>query len=43
MKTEHWKALESVVGTSLNVEEITVAGLEEHSVFSYGVEIQEVM
>ncbi|XP_026216049.1 dynein heavy chain 6, axonemal isoform X2 [Anabas testudineus] len=42
MKAEHWKSLESVVGTSLNVEELTVAVLEEINVFSYGMEIQEV-
>lgn len=42
MKAEHWKTLESVVGTSLNVEELTGAVLEELSVFSYGTEIQEV-
>ncbi|XP_013769554.1 dynein heavy chain 6, axonemal [Pundamilia nyererei] len=42
LKPEHWKTLESLVGTSLNVDELTVAGLEELSVFSYGKEIQEV-
>lgn len=42
MKPEHWRTLESVVGTSLNVEELTVALLEELNVFSYGTEIQEV-
>ncbi|KAI3352270.1 hypothetical protein L3Q82_005249 [Scortum barcoo] len=42
MKPEHWKTLESVVGHSLNVEELTVAVLEEINVFSYGMEIQEV-
>ncbi|XP_070782457.1 dynein axonemal heavy chain 6 [Enoplosus armatus] len=42
MKPEHWKTLESVVGTSLNVEELTVAVLEELNIFSYGMEIQEV-
>lgn len=42
MKPEHWKSLESVVGTSLNVEELTVAVLEEINIFSYGMEIQEV-
>uniref|UniRef100_A0A3P8PCE0 AAA+ ATPase domain-containing protein n=1 Tax=Astatotilapia calliptera TaxID=8154 RepID=A0A3P8PCE0_ASTCA len=42
LKPEHWKTLESLVGTSLNVDELTIAGLEELSVFSYGKEIQEV-
>uniref|UniRef100_A0A7N9AZR1 Dynein, axonemal, heavy chain 6 n=1 Tax=Mastacembelus armatus TaxID=205130 RepID=A0A7N9AZR1_9TELE len=42
MKAEHWKILESVVGSSLNMKELTVAALEELNVFSYGREIQEV-
>ncbi|TDH16419.1 hypothetical protein EPR50_G00020980 [Perca flavescens] len=42
MKPEHWKTLECVVGASLNVEELTVALLEELNVFTYGVNIQEV-
>ncbi|XP_045894233.1 dynein axonemal heavy chain 6-like [Micropterus dolomieu] len=42
MKAEHWKTLESIVGTSLNVEELTLAALEEVNIFSYGMEIQEV-
>ncbi|XP_070836417.1 dynein axonemal heavy chain 6 [Chaetodon trifascialis] len=42
MKVEHWKTLESVVGTSLNMEELTVAVLEEINIFSYAMEIQEV-
>lgn len=42
MKTEHWNTLESVVGTSLNVRELTLADLEEIKMFSYGIEIQEV-
>lgn len=42
LKPEHWKTLESLVVTSLNVDELTIAGLEELSVFSYGKEIQEV-
>ncbi|XP_076584320.1 dynein axonemal heavy chain 6 [Chaetodon auriga] len=42
MKVEHWKTLESFVGTSLNVEELTVAVLEEINIFSYAMEIQEV-
>lgn len=42
MKPEHWKSLESVVGTSLNVEELTVAVLEDINIFSYGTEIQQV-
>ncbi|KAM9363597.1 dynein axonemal heavy chain 6 [Symphorus nematophorus] len=41
MKPVHWKTLESVVGTSLNVE-LTVAALEEIDIFSCGTEIQEV-
>ncbi|XP_075319652.1 dynein axonemal heavy chain 6 [Odontesthes bonariensis] len=41
MKPEHWKSLESYVGTPLNIE-LTLAALEELSVFSYGTEIQEV-
>lgn len=42
MKLEHWKTLESIVGTSVNVTELTVALLENINVFSYGAEIQEV-
>ncbi|XP_038570255.1 dynein heavy chain 6, axonemal isoform X1 [Micropterus salmoides] len=42
MKPEHWKILESVVGTSLNVEELTVAVLEEINIFSYGMETHKV-
>uniref|UniRef100_UPI0037E80358 dynein axonemal heavy chain 6-like isoform X2 n=1 Tax=Semicossyphus pulcher TaxID=241346 RepID=UPI0037E80358 len=41
MKPEHWKTLESVVGSSLNVEELTVAVMEDINAFSYGIEIQE--
>ncbi|XP_041641705.1 dynein heavy chain 6, axonemal-like [Cheilinus undulatus] len=41
MKPEHWKTLESIVGTSLNAEELTLAAMEETDVFSYGKEIQE--
>ncbi|XP_051801201.1 dynein axonemal heavy chain 6 isoform X2 [Acanthochromis polyacanthus] len=42
MKPEHWKTLESVVGTSLVLEELTVPALEELNVFLYGAEIQEI-
>lgn len=42
MKGEHWKTLESIVGTSLNVEELTLFVLDEINIFSYGTEIQEV-
>lgn len=42
MKPEHWNTLESVVGNPLNVEQLTVAVLEELNIFSYGMEIQEV-
>ncbi|XP_070710496.1 dynein axonemal heavy chain 6 [Pempheris klunzingeri] len=42
LKPEHWKTLESIVGTPLNMEELTVVVLEEMNVFSYGMEIQEV-
>ncbi|KAM7393703.1 hypothetical protein PAMP_020556 [Pampus punctatissimus] len=42
MKPEHWNTLESVVGNSLNVEQLTLAVLEELNIFSYGTEIQEV-
>ncbi|TKS69211.1 Dynein heavy chain 6, axonemal [Collichthys lucidus] len=42
MKPQHWETLESVVGSSLNVEELTIARLEELDIFSYGMEIQEV-
>ncbi|XP_057699654.1 dynein axonemal heavy chain 6 isoform X1 [Corythoichthys intestinalis] len=41
MKPEHWRNLESIVGSSLNVE-LTVAVVEDLNVFSYGAEIQEV-
>lgn len=42
MKPQHWETLETVVGSSLNVEELTIARLEELDIFSYGMEIQEV-
>ncbi|XP_067440238.1 dynein axonemal heavy chain 6 [Thunnus thynnus] len=42
MKPEHWNTVESVVGNSLNAEQLTVAVLEELNIFSYGAEIQEV-
>ncbi|KAK5899926.1 hypothetical protein CesoFtcFv8_009352 [Champsocephalus esox] len=42
MKAEHWRTLESVTGTALSGEELTVAALETLNVFSYGTEIQEV-
>ncbi|XP_036933614.1 dynein heavy chain 6, axonemal [Acanthopagrus latus] len=42
MKPEHWQTLESVVRTSLIVEELTMAVLEEINIFSYGMEIQKV-
>nr|XP_029134611.1 dynein heavy chain 6, axonemal [Labrus bergylta] len=42
IKPEHWKSLESVVGTSLNAEELTLATMDEIDIFSYGMEIQEV-
>ncbi|XP_074520194.1 dynein axonemal heavy chain 6 [Halichoeres trimaculatus] len=42
MKPEHWKSLESVVGTSLNMEELTVAEMEGINIFSYSTKIQEV-
>ncbi|KAM9770210.1 dynein axonemal heavy chain 6 [Menidia menidia] len=41
LKPEHWRSLESFVGTPLNVD-LTVAALEELNVFSHGMEIQEV-
>ncbi|CAG5929115.1 unnamed protein product [Menidia menidia] len=41
LKPEHWRSLESYVGTPLNVD-LTVAALEELNVFSHGMEIQEV-
>lgn len=42
MKGEHWKTLESIVGTELNVEELTLSVLDKINIFSYGTEIQEV-
>lgn len=42
MKPEHWRTLEAVVGSSLNVEQLTMAFMEEFNVFSFGTEIQEV-
>ncbi|XP_061839882.1 dynein axonemal heavy chain 6 isoform X2 [Nerophis lumbriciformis] len=42
MKPEHWRNLEAVVGSSLNVEQLTMAVMEELNVFSYGTEIQDV-
>ncbi|XP_062296546.1 dynein axonemal heavy chain 6 [Scomber scombrus] len=42
MKPEHWNTLESVVGSTLNVEELTLAAMEKLDIFSYGTEIQEV-
>lgn len=42
MKGEHWKTLEDIVGTELNVEELTLSILDKIKIFSYGTEIQEV-
>ncbi|XP_028284655.1 dynein heavy chain 6, axonemal [Parambassis ranga] len=42
IKPDHWKTLESILQTSLNVGELTLAGLEELNVFSFGPEIQEI-
>lgn len=42
MKAEHWKTLEDIVGTELNVEELTLSILDKINIFSYGTEIQEV-
>lgn len=42
MKGEHWKTLEDIVGTELNVEELTLSILDKINIFSYGTEIQEV-
>lgn len=42
MKAEHWKTLEAVVGTELNVEELTLSILDKINIFSYGTEIVEV-
>nr|XP_057922299.1 dynein axonemal heavy chain 6 isoform X3 [Doryrhamphus excisus] len=42
MKPEHWRNLEAVVKSSLNVEQLTMAAMEELDVFSYGMDIQEV-
>ncbi|CAJ1051192.1 LOW QUALITY PROTEIN: dynein heavy chain 6%2C axonemal [Xyrichtys novacula] len=41
MKPEHWRTLESVVGTSLKVEELTLASMEEMGFFNHSVEIQQ--
>ncbi|KAK5598659.1 hypothetical protein CRENBAI_006405 [Crenichthys baileyi] len=43
MKPELWVTLESLVGTSLDVEEVTLGTLEEHDVFSYGMEILQIL
>ncbi|XP_037327531.2 dynein axonemal heavy chain 6-like [Pungitius pungitius] len=43
MKPEHWKTLESVMGIPLNKEELSMVALEELNIFSYGMEIQEVV
>lgn len=42
MKGEHWKTLEAIVETELNVEELTLSILDKINIFSYGTEIQEV-
>ncbi|XP_030595591.1 dynein heavy chain 6, axonemal-like isoform X2 [Archocentrus centrarchus] len=42
MKPKHWKTLKSLVGTSLNVNELTIAALEELNIFQYAKEIHEV-
>ncbi|MED6254199.1 hypothetical protein ATANTOWER_019463, partial [Ataeniobius toweri] len=43
MKPKLWASLESLVGTSLDVEEVTLGTLEEHDVFSYGMEILQIL
>ncbi|KAM3623278.1 uncharacterized protein V6R79_009492 [Siganus canaliculatus] len=42
MKPEHWRTLESVVGTSLNIKDVTLSVLEQNNTFHYGTEIQKV-
>ncbi|XP_068178379.1 dynein axonemal heavy chain 6-like isoform X2 [Antennarius striatus] len=41
MRASHWRTLESTIGTTLNMEELTLAALEEINVFSFHQEIQE--
>ncbi|XP_028297484.1 dynein heavy chain 6, axonemal-like, partial [Gouania willdenowi] len=42
MKAEHWKSLESIIRPTVNVEECSLAALDEMNVFSFGSKIQEV-
>lgn len=42
MKGEHWKTLEAIVETELNVEELTLSILDKINIFAFSTEIQEV-
>ncbi|XP_034043922.1 dynein heavy chain 6, axonemal-like isoform X3 [Thalassophryne amazonica] len=42
MKSRHWEILETVLGTSLSAEKLSLAVLEEHDIISYCSQIQEV-
>ncbi|KAL4640265.1 dynein heavy chain 6, axonemal [Arapaima gigas] len=42
LKARHWDMLEQIVGASLSVETLTLASLEEHNMFQFIDEIQEV-
>ncbi|XP_014862486.1 PREDICTED: dynein heavy chain 6, axonemal-like isoform X2 [Poecilia mexicana] len=43
LKPGRWVSLESLVAATLDVEEVTIATLEEHDVFSYGLEILQIL
>ncbi|XP_054897684.1 dynein axonemal heavy chain 6-like isoform X2 [Poeciliopsis prolifica] len=43
LKPGRWVSLESLVAATLDVEEVTIATLEEHDVFSCGLEILQIL
>ncbi|XP_008406386.1 dynein heavy chain 6, axonemal-like isoform X2 [Poecilia reticulata] len=43
LKPGRWVSLENLVAATLDVEEVTIATLEEHDVFSYGLEILQIL
>ncbi|XP_027874284.1 dynein heavy chain 6, axonemal-like isoform X1 [Xiphophorus couchianus] len=43
LKPGRWVSLENLVAATLDVEEVTIAKLEEHDVFSCGVEILQIL
>lgn len=43
LKPGRWVSLENLVAATLDVEEVTIAKLEEHDVFSCGLEILQIL